>query len=196
MKNKKLISLFFLIFAINITVSAKYDFGIKVNPGLSKIVTEDPDDSRFSFSGNAGAYFQIQLNNILVLGAEFLFVQINDLEKHEFEGTDENGNPTGEFYTSDIWRHVSYVGLPIYCGIKFKRFTINVGFRTSLYLSSSGRSKFYTKDKVYFDDKFDELNIDNYDFGIRIGILLALTERFKIEGNYYYGVNNLLPYDD
>ncbi|MCK4642544.1 hypothetical protein KAU32_02785 [bacterium] len=53
----------------------------------------------------------------------------------------------------------------------------------------------YKDDILWWDNTFDKLNIDCFDFGVRIGLIFDLTDRFQIEGNYYYGVSNILKFD-
>ncbi len=172
----------------------QHSFGLKINPGLSKIDASFPD-AKFTFSGNAGIYYSAKINDRSVFGAELLFIQIEGLELTEIEGIDTGGHPTGIIYTSEVWRHISYIGLPIYFGIKFKRLMINIGFQTSFTLFSGARDLCYTEDEVLWDNESDKLNIDWFDFGGRIGLIFDITDRFQIEGNYYYGVSNILKFD-
>ena len=172
----------------------QHSFGVKINPGMSKI-SSSFSDTKFTFSGNAGIYYSAKIYDRSVFGAELLFLQIEGLELTEFEGTLANGDPSGIIYTSEVWRHISYIGLPIYYGIKFKRLMINIGFQTSVALFSGARDLLYTGDEVLWDNESDKLNIDWLDFGVRIGLIFDLTDRFQIEGNYYYGVSNILKFD-
>ncbi len=194
LKQPTIILIFMLLLKICPVAFVQHSFGVKINPGMSKISSSFAD-AKFTLSGNAGIYYSAKINNRSVFGAELLFLQIEGLELTEFEGTDTGGHPTGEISISEVRRHISYIGLPIYYGIKFKRLMINIGFQTSFVLFSSARDLFYTGDEVLWDNKFDKLNIDCFDFGGRIGLIFDITDRFQIEGNYYYGVSNILKFD-
>jgi len=43
-----------------------------------------------------------------------------------------------------------------------------------------------------WDRHSGKLNIDSYDYGVRAGLLFKLSDKFSIEANYYYGINNIL----
>lgn len=191
-----------LLLTINLTVCGQHNFGLKINGGLSRISNSlNPSNStgtvQFAPSGHAGFFYNLNLNNKSVIGAELLFMQIEGKEKLKMDLTDINGNNIGNS-TSDLYKHISYLSLPICYGYKFNKLTINVGFQTSLVLTSSAREKGQATRNgaiTTWDNKYKELNIDRYDFGPRAGVTYRLTKKFTIEGMYYFGANNILDND-
>lgn len=196
MKNILLITLL----ATNLTVFGQHNFGLKANGGLSKISTNlNSSISTIPFvpSGHGGLFYNLQLGDKSLLGAELLFIQIEGKERIETPEID-HGIPTGELIINNFWRHISYIGLPIYYGLKIKKLTINLGFQASFTLTSFERKKGqapYNGGIITWDNKYDKLYIDSYDFGPRAGLIFNLTDKFAIEGMYYYGINNILDND-
>lgn len=196
---KKQVTIFVLLI-INFEVLGQHSLGLKINGGLSRISNSiTPVNSiqipRFTLSGKAGFFYNMQLGSKSFLGAELLFNQIEGKEKFEFDFTDENGNNPG-YATGTTYRHISYLSLPIYYGFKVNNLLINIGFQASLVLASSSRLKGLatTNDEATkLDNKF-ELHVDNLDFGPRLGIAFDLSDKFAIEGIYYYGVKNILSH--
>lgn len=108
--------------------------------------------------------------------------------------TDNSGNPTGEFGTTNLDYHISYLSIPIYYGLKIKNLTINLGIQTSFALASRGHwiSKMPYNGAVLTFEDASELNIDSYDFGPKAGISYNINKHFSAEASYYYGVSNIL----
>ncbi len=173
---------------------SQHDFGVKVNGGVSKITSKFNSDittQKFYFvpSGQAGFFYSFSIKKSFI-GAETLFSQIEGKERLSIPIVDNNGNSAGEDLDI-VYRHISYLSLPIYYGFKFKKLIINLGIQSSLALASSGeeRGQF---GGIVVSNNFTKLNIDNYDFGIRAGIFVSLSKKFSLEVNYYYGINNIL----
>ncbi len=192
-----------ILLAINLTVFGQHNLGLKVNGGLSRIsnslidVSNGTDKIQFALSGCSGIFYNLHLNDKSILEAELLFIQIEGRKHLEFDVTDGFGNKTGTA-TDDIFEYISYLGLPVYYGLKLNKWIINLGFQVSFTLTSSAREKGQAPSNgeiITWDNKFDELNIDSYDFGPRAGVIFNLNNRFAIEGTYYYGVNNILDND-
>jgi len=188
---------------INLTVFGQHNLGLKVNGGLSRIsnsliMSNGTNKIQYALSGHGGIFYNLHIGNKSFFGVELLVIQIEGREHLESDATDKFGNKTGTI-TNDIYKHISYFGIPVYYGLKFNKLTINLGFQASFMLASSGREKGqapYNGDVITWDNKFDELYIDNYDFGPRAGVTFNLTDKFAIEGTYYYGVNNILDNDE
>jgi hypothetical protein len=191
---------------IYLSAYGQHDIGLKVNGGLSYIGTKVKSNitnqkDYFRLSGQGGVFYNFTLPKNFMVGAELLFIQIEGKEYYEIPFADETGNLTGEYGIDNIWRHVSYIGIPLYFGYSIKKFTINLGFQTNFALISSAKEKGQAtvNGQLHtFENKYSKLNIDSYDFGPRIGLLYGLTKRFSIEANYYYGVNNIrkAPFND
>lgn len=188
-----------VLLIIGMTGFGQQNLGLKINAGLSKISNNlnSPQSKiviQFVPSGYVGLFYDLQLGDRSRLGAELLFIQIEGKERHETDLTDQSGNPTGELLTSEVWKHISYIGMPIWYGFKVNKLTINIGLQVSTVLTSRGREKgrvLYNGDVIVWD-KSGEINIDSYDFGPRAGLIFSLTDKFAIEGTYYYGINNIL----
>ncbi len=180
------------------------DFGFKVNGGFSQISAKlysSPSivTQNFYFvpSAQSGFLYNHHLGKRSLLGVEILFIQIDGKEHMQNQEVDLYGNPTTFITTTDIWRHISYLGLPIYYGFKIKKFTLNIGIQLNLALKSSGRYKseyIYNGDKITSDDKYNNLAIDSYDFGTKGGLIYNLSKKFAFEATYYYGFNNIYKY--
>lgn len=186
---------------MHLTISGQHDIGLKVNGGLSyfstKAKTTQPITQKFYFmaSGQGGLFYNLHIHNKFLLGIELVFMQIEGKELLKFELTDQYGNLTGQYTTDNIWRHISYLGIPVYFGYNYKKLNVNLGFQTNITLASSGQEKgqaMYNGGVTTWNNHFDKLAIDNYDIGARAGIIYHLTDKFSIEANYYYGFNNIV----
>ncbi len=186
---------------ISHSIFGQHDFGLKVNGGISYLSTNFqssfPQEQKFYLmpSLQCGLFYNFHLPDKAIIGTELLFSQIEGKEYLSYEEMIQPGPPSGQFVTTNTWRHISYLGLPIYFGINFKKLNVNLGFQANLLLASGGQEigqAPYNGKIQTWDTKSSKLNIDNYDYGARAGILLNLTSRFSIEVNYYYGLNNIL----
>ena len=188
-----------ILSTICLTTFGQHDFGIKLNGGLSKITANrntSNTTSKYSFapSGQGGLFYNLNLGKRSLIGAELLFSQIESKEEMKIIYTDNFGNPTGEFGTTNLDYHISYFSIPVYYGFKIKSLTINLGVQTSFAFASRGHwiSKApYNGSTLTFEDE-GKLNIDSYDFGPRAGLIFNLSKRIAVEATYYYGINNIL----
>ena len=191
-----LILLIFLL--INLLASAQHNFGLKASGGISKIHTSygkslgengSPlnlyNKNLYTPSGQIGLFYNSTLGKHSLFGSELIFVYIKGKEIYRIPGVD-----------AELYRQVSYIGLPFYFGYKIQKFTMYVGFQINLTLTSGGQEKDKTTDAfgniVIYNTKFDKLNIDNYDYGVKSGLMFKLSDKLSIEGIYYYGLNNIL----
>jgi hypothetical protein len=183
-------------------IYGQHSIGIKLNAGLSNVSVKLNNGQTLSHkfypqpSYHAGIYYSGELTHRLKFGAEIILTQINGKEYLGIPLTDNNNNPTGQFSSDTIWRHFSYLGLPIYIGYNYKKLNLNFGYQTNIRLGGKAReigSVPYNGDTLTWDNKFTDLSgIDKVDFGLRAGFILNIYKGFSIEGNYYYGVNNNL----
>jgi hypothetical protein len=124
-----------------------------------------------------------------------LFIPIEGKEYLKIPATDNNGNFTGEYTEDNIYRHIYYLGVPVYFGYSFKKLNVNLGFQTNFVLASSGEEKgqvILGGQSYTWNNKSKDLGINSYDFGARFGLLYKLSDRFLIETNYYYGLTNII----
>jgi opacity protein-like surface antigen len=198
---RQFITIIFLSFTIHLTTLGQQDLGIKANYGLSylnhEVVFKDSygliDKNYYAFSFQGGLFYKLHLHNFSI-NAEILFMQIGGKEYREVPLVDQYGNIIEVSASRTIWRHISYLGIPIYMGYDFKRLNINFGFQTNLLLLSSEKIKYeshYNGILYTSKDKYHGIGIDKFDYGIKAGLIFRLSDKFFIEANYYYGLNNI-----
>jgi hypothetical protein len=206
--------LLFLVF--NATVIAQASFGFKINGGVSMITDKiyDPNiethTNYFKPSGQVGFFYNLPLRTDQVFGVELLFTQIESKEKIvDTLGTAYTNYPNGAIpllSTYTISKHISYLSLPVHYGINVRNFTFNVGMQFSVRLLSSAQEieqDSYTNNASGYGFvltpstttyNYKKLSIKDVDFGQTVGIIYHFTNNiFAIEGNYYYGFNNIYP---
>ncbi len=190
------------LFFLNLTVFGQQEIGLKLNFGLSSISKESNIgkpanailDVKSALSGQGGVFYKLHLGDNIVFGSELLFIQIEGRDRLVLDLEDVSLGIVGH-NTSDLYEHISYLGLPIYCGLTFKKININAGFQISYAFVSSAREIYNSNlnENIYYaENSIDKLPIDKFDFGPRIGINYHLNDKFAIEGIYYYGITNIL----
>ncbi|HAH24870.1 MAG TPA: hypothetical protein DCL77_14145 [Prolixibacteraceae bacterium] len=197
-----------IVIAFNLNTFGQHQFGVKVSGGLSRI-TDSMKSSNLTVttpfvpSGQVGFYYNLALGNKSSLGAELNISQIEGKEKWEVPFVDEYGNSIGNA-TALIYRHISYLSLPVYYGYTIKRLTINGGFQISYVLSSSGTNESSNNFTLITEEgnqiirreggmnrELNDLDIKAFDFGPRAGFIYRLTHRLSMEGMFYYGLSNI-----
>lgn len=121
-------------------------------------------------------------------------MQIEGGEKTQINVVDINGNKIGDG-TGNIYKHISYIVVPIYYGIHFNKFTAHLGGQVSFAINSSARelAKLTVDGNVlHLDNRYESLEIHPFDFGAQAGITYKLRNKFAIEGAYYHGITNIL----
>ncbi len=181
---------------ISLTSSGQMVIGLTANGGLSKLIKKvdfsgTVQKNYFMPSGHAGLFFNFHVDDKSLIGTDLLFVQIEGKEHLDTPETDIQGNPTGKYMRTDMWTHISYIGLPVYYGYKINKFILNLGFQTSVVLASSGLAK-TTSGYGVLENTIDKLYIDALDAGLWTGLHFRLTEKFSIQTSYYLGLNNIL----
>jgi opacity protein-like surface antigen len=185
------------------TAFGQHEFGLKANGGLSYLSTvfqsspPQQQTQKFYFrpSGHGGLFYNFNFKDKFLIGTEVLFVPIYGKEYSKLPFTDINGNLTGEYSEDNIYRHIYYLGVPVYFGYNFKKLNVNLGFQTNFVLASGGEEKgqaIYQGQLYTWENKGDKLDINSYDYAARAGLLYKLSDRLSIETNYYYGLTNLL----
>ncbi|HET6557046.1 MAG TPA: outer membrane beta-barrel protein [Prolixibacteraceae bacterium] len=189
-------------------------FGVTARGGISRIYgqlelrnyPQPTMTTSFSPSFQAGMYYNLPTGKSSSIGAELLYSKVQGEQTFEWDYNilDNIDGIDVRYYGSHITsEHISWLSLPVYYGVTFKRFTFNAGFQLSYALSSSGRSEFdYVQ--ILTDEneeplkrmggthrELDDLDIKAFDFGPRVGGLFRLTNRLSMEGMFYYGLNNI-----
>lgn len=199
MKNLlKPISLFCIIITYNLTSFAQQQFGIKASGGISRIYgdlqssfyPEPPMTTSFSPSFQAGVFYLLPAGNKTSFGAELVFSKVQGAQTFKWYN-----NHTVDFISNTTYEHVSWLTLPVYYGITFNGLTLNAGFQISYALSASKEDKAYymlNGEKHELDyPQSTNFNVNNFDFGPRVGIIYQLNNRLSVEGMFYYGLNNI-----
>ena len=208
-KSKKLemkTTLTILLLIVTLVADAQHQFGIKINGAASKMTTVNLNIVKYNCqyrpSYNGGLFYNFNLTQKSIIGAELLFAQIEGREHYEYISPF-----TTTLYTttlSDNDTHLSYLEIPIYYGLKFDKLTLRAGVLASVLLKASQYSKGYTYASYglgslyddYWDGKSNLTDVAPFDFGINAGILFNLSKKIAVECSYYQGFNYLIQNSD
>lgn len=191
------ILLILMLFSSYQSALAQHKFGFTINPGISKFTnsynaSNSDEKSVFRFSGNGGLFYQYHTNKFL-FGADLLFVQIEGKDILEMDLTDANGNNVGHS-TDYIFRHHSYIGMPLYCGFKTKKLNFQIGFQFMYvfmgYSLEKGNAT-YNGDYYTWENKYDEISVQEFDYGLLGGFGYSINEKISVNLRYYYGIKNI-----
>jgi opacity protein-like surface antigen len=175
---------------------AQHDIGLKANFGLSYIRTKQTfwaassnttHTIYFRASGQGGLFYNAHLSPRSVIGTELLLIQIEGKEEFSTPYTQQEIPP----HVERFWRHITYLGIPLYYGYKMKRFTVYMGAQVAFVIDKSLDVK-----REYIPSGPDlpvahYPIVRNYDFGLRTGIAYKLSHKFTFETTYYYGLLNV-----
>jgi Outer membrane protein beta-barrel domain len=186
----------------NFTVPAQHQFGVKINIGSSLITHHfetNPSQNETTAnyprpSGQAGFIYNYRFGQKFSFGAEALYIPIYGHEYLKLPFTDENGDNIGES-ENHTYRHIHYIGLPLYIGYHMKKLGVHIGFQANWALASGGKAK--SKSTLNGTDyesesSLDELQINKFDYGPRVGLTYTLSDKWSLETNYYQGLTNLV----
>jgi len=185
--------------AIHFSVFGQHVCGLKASGGLSKISTTADTNLTinkdcFAFSGAGGLYYNMRLKKSHLFGAELLFVLIRGKERSEVYESGQAGNLSGHYSINDTWRNVSYFGIPIYYGFKYKKLNINLGFQTLFTMKSKSRSKGLNGQNsvsVPYESRINMPDIATYNYGPRAGAMYYISKKISVEAIFYYGINTI-----
>ncbi|MHB8261735.1 MAG: outer membrane beta-barrel protein [Bacteroidia bacterium] len=192
------------VILFNVLAYGQHHVGIKILGGLSYISTkvfQSPPQTTQTFyfmpSGQGGLFYNLHLGKKSLLGVELLYTLI---EGKEHSVTPETYNMNGTLVNSpiinDITRHISYLSIPVYYGLKYKKLNINLGIQSNFALSSGGSAvttAFGLPAGVVNTNyiKLGALPIKAFDFGPKIGLSFSVRDWFAFEATYYYGLLNI-----
>ena len=188
---------------VPLSVFGQHTFGFKASAGLSKIISTSDvkltvHKNYFALSGAEGLFYNRRLRKKHLFGAELLFMQIRGKVHTENYASGQVGNLSGTYYIKDNWSFVSYVGVPIYYGFRYKKLNVNLGFQALLTMKSRGRIEGINGQNsvsVPYETKINKLDVSNYNYGPRAGIMFSFTRLISVEAVYYHGINNILVTD-
>ncbi|MBA3901501.1 MAG: PorT family protein [Bacteroidetes bacterium] len=200
--------LFFLLFALicNLPVFAQSIYGIKLNVGISKIPVRSSGYTSTSSNSTiashhsspsfaAGGFYRYNFKNSY-FGTELIYDLFSGVQKyHQDHVTDEAGTYIG-YIRSRVVRKYGYLAIPVYYGHNFNRFSINYGFQAGYMLTGDIRDV----GEIYLSgnySKFDNLHdnatqyLNRFTIGPRAAVSYDLNDKFSLEINAYYGLNNV-----
>lgn len=194
-----------IVFTIN---AFGQQFGVTARGGISRVYGQLESNNylssstitSFSPSFQAGVYYHLPTGNKTSLGAELLYSKVQGGQTLKWYNKEVAVESFGKDFTDES---ISYISLPVYYGVTFKRLTVNAGVQISYALSSSGNSEsnyetregnentgyIFRKFSSYYE--LNDLPVRNLDFGPRIGGILHLTNRLSLDGMFYYGLSNI-----
>ncbi|MCU0370391.1 MAG: PorT family protein, partial [Bacteroidales bacterium] len=160
------------------------------NYGYSQVSTKESfttyDKAMFFMpSGQGGLFYQMSLPGNFCLGAEFLYVRIEG--EQQYSVLDEESL---HWTDVELRQHISYFGIPFYVGYHYRWLYVNLGVQGNLALKSNGK-EIYSYGGYYAENEMDNLYIENYDLGIRPGLVFKVSEKFSFDVNYYHGLCNI-----
>ncbi len=200
MKNLYLLTLA-VLFAFN--SSAQHDFGLSLNGALSKTIeTENyilntlhkiEYQSLYNPSYNFGIYYNLHISKHLLFGSDILFTEIEGNEIIDITYIENPG------YSYNTYRkHLSYLSLPVYFGLKFEKTSFYIGFMPSLLLKSKELWKrTVVHNEIVSHDRADRyLSCYDADYGPKIGLRYNIKDNLIIEASYYYGLKRINEYEN
>ena len=199
MKYFKTMMMLLTLVAVYSGACGQHHVGIRANAGISRIsnsIYTNPSVQKMQFLplARGGLFYQKDLNAGSFVGGDLLYLKIKGKDHDLTEATDENGNPAGTI-RHEMWKEISYLGLPLYYGLKTGDLTITFGVQLSFALNSSGRAKstmLSETEYVIIENRYTSLNIDQLDFGPRAGVAYEILPRLSLEAELYAGMNNIV----
>lgn len=180
----------------------QHEFGLKAGAGISYFTTRFSDplnfEQKFSIQPTiqGGVYYNYHLSDRIHLGMQLIWMTVEGKEKMIVTNTDVNGIPNGNYTTVNLYREISYIGLPLYAGYTVNKWNFSLGalIHYPLHSSASEHTSGIDQNGQAFEWNHDggELNIDQFNFGVLPGVTYELTELFSLEAGYYGTINNIL----
>jgi len=195
-----------ILFAVTVSAFGQQSFGIKINAGFSYLKTERvtypqiPETQKFYpvLSGQGGLTYSYSFNSKFQIGTELLYTQIEGKEVFNgFSGLLTNNTFISDgSYEINMSRHIYYLGLPIYVGYNFNKLNVNVGVQGNFKLGGSthwtASSSSNNGATESYESGSNKLDINKFDYGLRLGVFYKLTEKYSIEANYYHGLSDII----
>ncbi len=194
------IFLFFIAFA-SCAKSQNYTMGLTANLGLSNIAKSDNLLSSFkvnySWSGSLGGFIEKKIGQNSFIGVELLWVQIEAREsRNNAYVYPKAGLAIKEVSVlfDELKFHSSYLGIPIYYRIPYKKLYIKPGFQTMIFLfASAEENRLGIINRLpYETEKSESGEWKLLDFGPKIGLDYLLQSNLRIRMDYYLGISNII----
>ena len=200
--------LFFVVlfFLLN-NAFGQNDVGFKANIISSFVPFKDISRYQSAFSnqknliapsGQIGFFYSHTFKNHTFIGTDLLFNQVESRTSYKPNMQTDLGmtkHTSLPFmindYSEEYRMHLSYLSLPVYYGYNMQRFSVYLGFQTSLKLGTSFTVKSHYSGSTYSAGSEKLSNIDNLDYGPKVGLTWRLSTYLNLEGTWYYGLNNI-----
>ncbi len=200
--------LFLLIaFFLSLEVFGQNDVGFKANIISSFIPFKDVSryqlawkDQKYmiSPSGQVGMFYCHKFKNHSFLETDLLFNQVESRTSYTPNMQYDQGSNVNyqiqmlnNGYFEENRMHLSYLSLPVYYGYNAGRCSFLLGFQTSLKLGTSYTIISHNSGTTSSNGSEVLTNIDNFDYGPKIGFTWRASTYLDLEGTYYYGINNI-----
>lgn len=188
----------FVLLVLNSIVFCQQNFGITIDGGMSKVSSSlvfnnSTWDVKFLPSGNAGIFYTKILGKKSIIGTELLFMQIESKILTEMDIIGPNETIIGHA-SSNLTENLSYIGIPLYYGFRFKGITLQIGLQGSIFLKGTAKSKNHATlngEEQYNENIYDDLAFAFYDFGPKASFLYKITDKLLVTASYYYGIKNI-----
>jgi len=128
-----------------------------------------------------GIFTQHMISEKTLIGADLLLSRMN---AHDVNKDFDFGGMTGYSLIFDIQNNFefTYLSLPIYCGVLWKDFELDLGLNIQYLLGAKGKYQI-----MFMDDKFTEdldLKPDKYAIGVLLAVNYNITNSFAVALNY------------
>lgn len=192
-----IISIIFPTWAV--AQKGRSEFGFSANGGISYLRTDiNSVHTKQEFylmpSWHSGLYWNTYFWEKSAIGMGGYVIQIQGREHSTTQQLDFNGNPTGQFNTSDSRRKISYWAMLFNYGRDFKSCNVNVGiqFNTVYKMYALEKTELpYSGGTIINEIQSDNLPIIRFDYALRAGLIYQFTNRFSIEATYFHGLRNI-----
>ncbi len=149
-------------------------------------------------SGQIGMFYSHTFKNRSFIGTDLLFNQVESRTSYTPNMQyDQRSNMNyllpvlNNGYYEENRMHLSYLSLPVYYGYKVRRFSFYLGFQTSLKLGTSNTIVSHSSGTTSSNGSQSLSNIDNLDYGPKVGLTWRVSTFLDLEGSYYHGLNNI-----
>lgn len=197
-----------LLFCTLACQAQKFSLGPSAKAGISQVLFNKTDtvvghsiSNKLSFSLQAGAFAEYKFAKRFGAGLELLYWWQNGKVEDEFTYTDIiSGKPVSEV---DVYRaHLSYFAIPVFFHYYMQDVVLMLGAQSGFEFGEAATIQVTTStDGV--TEKFDETdfdsNLEDFDVGIKAGVLYKISDQVTAGLEYYNGrvnlsQNNDLPY--
>ena len=205
MKINQLFLFFCILFSTHIF--GQNDVGFKASVISSFVSFKDVSGFHISMinqknliapSGQIGFFYCHTFNKTTSFETDLLFDQVESRTAYIPNTMDWLGISSPTFtqvnsdYSEENRMHLSYLSIPVYYCYTLRQFKVSLGFQTSLKLGASNTIISHSSSgSTYTNDTRRLSNIDNLDYGPKIGLAWRLSTYLDLEGNWYYGLNNI-----